>query len=154
MKAFLRNWLIPGVIFGAVCLGTASLVQGCVGLSPEQQARIDKLNEDNAKVEGEIVAVIKDAQAGKIDPIALASALTSLRTQFSENTKAINAVHAEGGTWAAIWGGLGVFGRTGLHLAAKFIPAGGAWGLLSGLLGILLGGSSTTKKEAVEPLKA
>ena len=131
-----------------LALGT---IGGCswftVGLNPDQKKRVEELEKANEGFVEELSILYAKAKAGTITLEELASGIGKVKTQTKANLDEIKKIHTESGSGGAIWAIIGVLGRTVLHGAAKFIPAGGgplALGL-QGILGLLLGGSQTKK---------
>ncbi len=142
------------VLWVVLALGVGGLV-GCKALSRAQQERMAKLMEANRGLIQEMdgtYAKLKDGSATVEEVIA---AVSRIKAQIETNLKEIEAIKDEGAsTWAIIGGVVGALFRTVLHGAAK-LPIGGPVGMgLQWLVALLLGGSTTGKKEQPKVVEA
>lgn len=139
--------------FAVVVLALAGvgMLSGCGGLSKEQQERLDKLMGENQALSVRLQAVYKAAQNGTATVGEVEAAVKEITTAISANQAEIKKLQDEGaGGMAWLWALIGMFGRTVLHAGAK-IPLGGPLGVIvQSLLGLLLGGSQTAKKEELK----
>ena len=135
--------LLAGVLI-LCCMG------GCAGLSAEQTARIEAIAKENETLAIKMAALIEKAKKGEISPTEIIQAVEEVRNLMDKNRTEIKSIQESATSKAAVWGGIaGLVGRTVLHGAASAIPgAGPVAAMLQGLLTLLLGGSTTKKKEA------
>lgn len=148
--------ILDVVCTGIVIAGLVLVMGGCASLSTEQQERVNALVDENAKLSIKLADLTKQAKEGTATPEEITAAMQEVQASIERNRKEIADIHASGTSTSAILGGIaGALGRTALHAATK-IPIGGPIGIvIQGILGLLLGGSETRKKEeAVAPAKA
>lgn len=136
-------------VFGVLAISAilALGVGGCVHLTEEQKARIEQLSVKNEGLSGELAALYTEARQGIADPAEIVAAIQKVTKAMADNHAEIKKIQEEAGTTGAmIAGGIGLFGRSAVHLLTK-IPLPGPIGMLiQAGLGLLLGGSATAKK--------
>lgn len=131
------------LMFGALVV---AILSGC-GLSKEQTARIEDLAAQNEALYKAQAQLVKDAEAGVVDPVKVAAALAQISAQVKKNIDEIKSIKATNDTMSVITTILALFGRTALHAVAGSLPTSGAAGALGTGLTFLLGGSATAAKK-------
>lgn len=132
------------------CVLILGLMGGCAGLSKEQQERIEVITKKNETLAGELSTLYTQARQGLADPAEIVAAIQKVTAAMSENHAEIKKIQAESGNTSAwIAGAVGLFGRTALHAVGAAIPGAGPLAAgLQAILTLLLGGSTTKKREA------
>lgn len=150
------------MVFVVVLALLGAAIIGCGlggGLSPEQQARVNLLVQEDARLTRQMADLFAKAKSGQITMEEAFIAVSEIKLQIDKNLSELKALKEEGASNAGIFGGviggiLGAFFRTGVH-AARLIP--GPVGTIAGIVApLLLGGSSgeTAKKPPAAPVPA
>lgn len=122
---------------------------GCAGLSDSDQEKVAAIVAENRALVMEMDGLYAKLQAGDATVAEVAVAVGKIKNQIDKNLLEIEKLKESGNSFGMILAGIaGALGRTALHAATK-IPIGGPLGaIIQTLLGLLLGGSATKKKDA------
>lgn len=134
-------------------VGLAMWLGGCVPLSPETQARIDRIGKENETLALKLTGLMDKVKHGEINPVDAFVAAEEIRAAIGKNRDELLKIQQEAGSGSLFHVLIGMFGRTALHAAGAAIPATGGPipMVLNAILTALLGGSTTKKPAPVAP---
>lgn len=134
-------------------------VAGCGQMSAGSKEKLETLSADNAALAAKLTASFQAAKDGSLTVGEIEARIKEIEDARQKNMKEIAEITINENMTkiGAVAAGAGVLGRSALHLVGSGViplgPLAPIQPLLAGLIGLLLGGSSSKKKEPAPEVK-